>query len=449
MKTEGTTSISTGEIHAFGQIILDAISNLPPDYTDDFSNPNSGWPDGSTSNGDKWGYTDGAYSMVVTNLYRNPAGEPCLDLSPKGEPYSDFVLEFDAQLFSGTTGKWHLIFRDMQSSFQSSTDTIYLAEFTPDGSFFLGKQLPLNTVKIMQSSTIPSVVQSTGENRVTIIAQSTRMAVYVNGEPLVLVNDPTWQAGRLLLSFGACNEVGVNPPLEVRFDNLKLWNITSLSLSQTTSTNSYAQILAFSQPILDAIANLPPDYADDFSDPNSGWSNEKVINSSGTRERDYINGEYFLRAPLLPANQCCFSTAKPLPTFSDFVMTADFRFISGDGSSCIGSRWLYDSPALAWYSICFFLDGNYDIYRSYSYIGLTLAKGLASTYRTGLATNHLKMVARGSQMAFFLNDEPLQLINDDTVNSGAFGFWIESKTSTPLEVHFDNLKVWNITNLSP
>jgi len=57
------------------------------------------------------------------------------------------------------------------------------------------------------------------------------------------------------------------------------------------------------------------------------------------------------------------------------------------------------------------------------------------------------MIARGSQMAYFLNDEPLEMVYDDKVKSGAFGFWMESDTSTPLEVRYDNLKVWDIAHL--
>jgi hypothetical protein len=231
---------------------------------------------------------------------------------------------------------------------------------------------------------------------------------------------------------------------------------TRMEVTTITATpipsSSPEQINAFAQPILDAIANKKPDYTEDFSDPNSGWpSGTFLTGPNGSGERGYIDGEYFLRAPFLPSGQCCLDSnggSKPPPQFTDFVMTVDFRFISGDaGSGCIDSRRIWENQDLAWYTICFSLEGNFGIDRNSPATGVQMANGVASTFMSGPAPNHIKMIARGSQMAYFLNDEPLEMVYDDKVKSGAFGFWMESDTSTPLEVRYDNLKVWDIAHL--
>jgi len=228
---EGTSTTSDAQIRAFSDPILAAVTGRLPDVADDFSDPNSGWPIGSTSNGDKWGYAGGMYTLTVTNLYRNPTGDPCLDISPKTQPqFSDFVEEWDVQFVTGLTGSWHSIFRETASNLPEKISEQYFSGFSLAGNFFLDKNLNANgkleQVNIADGLAIPSFLQGAGKNKVTIIAQGTKIAIYINGAPMVLATDPTWQAGRISLEFGACNNT--NSPLEVRFDNLKVWAIAPI-----------------------------------------------------------------------------------------------------------------------------------------------------------------------------------------------------------------------------
>jgi hypothetical protein len=217
-----TSTTSADQIHAFADPILIAINGRSPDVADDFSDPNSGWPNGTTSEGEKWGYIDGTYSIILTNLYRNSNGDPCLDISSARQPqFSDFVLEWDAQFVTGIDGNWHSIFRDMQLTQQGGGRISFTANYNTDDTFFLG----LST-NVGLNSIIPPFLKGTGINHVAIIAQGTNMAVYINGAPLVLANDPNWQFGRISLNFGVCNNA--NQPLQARFDNLKAWNIAFL-----------------------------------------------------------------------------------------------------------------------------------------------------------------------------------------------------------------------------
>jgi formylglycine-generating enzyme required for sulfatase activity/tetratricopeptide (TPR) repeat protein len=235
--TEVTTSTSAEQIRAFADPILTAIAKRSPVLDEDFSDVNSGWPVGSTTNGDKWGYTDEVYSLVVTSLYRNNSGAPCLDLSPNRQPqFSDFVLEVDAQFVSGTAGNWHLLLSNIQSSLLGSDNTYSVINFFPDGTFLFTKDHDSDQIDIVKGSTPSAFMLGTGTNQVTIIAQGTRMAAYINEEPLFLVNDATWQDAMRELSFGACNDAGKDSPLQVRFDNLKVWDVTDLSAMPPTPT---------------------------------------------------------------------------------------------------------------------------------------------------------------------------------------------------------------------
>ncbi len=260
MLSKVTSTTSATAIRAFADPILAAVADRSPDIKDDFSDPHSGWPVSSTSTGDKWGYKDGTYSLVVTNQYRNPSGDPCLDLSPAIQPdFSDFILEFDAQYVSVIDGNWHSIFRDLPSTLPGSPDTYYSTILFPDGNFFLNKSFPTDTLEIMHNNAIPPFLPGTGQNHVTVIARGTKMAVYVNSVPLVLANDPDWQPGKIALNFGACNSASPGAPLEVHFDNLKVWDLTSPTSSTPTATPG---IFPTATPVVPTPTHTPvPTYA--------------------------------------------------------------------------------------------------------------------------------------------------------------------------------------------
>ena len=63
-------------------------------------------------------------------------------------------------------------------------------------------------------------------------------------------------------------------------------------------------------------------------------------------------------------------------------------------------------------------------------------------------TNSLQIVAKGPQIAVVVNGEPLFLIRDERLSRGSITLPVCTSGDTPLEVRFDNLKVWDISGLS-
>ncbi len=212
-------------------------------------------------------------------------------------------------------------------------------------------------------------------------------------------------------------------------------------------------VQAFARPILAAIANLPADYTEDFNDPNSGWPSGKTDRPSGLGidARGYIDGEYFIRAPALPPDQCCIDSLgdKRTPAFTEVVVTVDFRFITdSSGTACVDAVRLNEDPNKPWYNFCISNNGDYNIAKNTpSSGGVSMASGHIASFKGGPAPNHLMIVAKSNQMAFFLDEQPVQLIQAETVPPGGVVFSISSDTASPLEVRFDNLKVWNIASM--
>ena len=62
-------------------------------------------------------------------------------------------------------------------------------------------------------------------------------------------------------------------------------------------------------------------------------------------------------------------------------------------------------------------------------------------------TNHVLVVLKGPWIAVYLNGSPVGLGYDETFRQGRIGLAADSQSGTPIEVHFDNLKIWDISGL--
>jgi hypothetical protein len=204
------TEIAADEqkIRDFADPILAAIADREPDYQDDFSDPNSGWANEYISEGNEVGYRDGAYfisNMLTKNFNCTGAAIPTNE-------YSDFVLEVDGQIVTGENGHWVILFRDDGAAH-------YGLNISPLGQLWFHKNLGYH-VELPETTTVIPLFQS-GEvfNRVTLVVKENQMAVYVNGGPVVILTDDSSSRGSII--FAVCNGY----PLQVMFDNLKIWKI--------------------------------------------------------------------------------------------------------------------------------------------------------------------------------------------------------------------------------
>jgi len=210
------------QARAFAEPILAAVADRPPDYEDDFSDPGSGWPIGSSDRGDKWGYEDGAYFILAAQSDEQVGARP--DSAPW---FSDFVLQVDAQFVSGEWGSWSVCFRDLPGTLEQPVNAGYNLNFLPDGSFNLHSNVGgVMTDLVGYPVYAATFEQGFGTNHLTIIAQGPRIAVYVNGEPLWFVYDESSSRGMIIPGVGN----SADTPLQVHFDNLKVWDISDLPL---------------------------------------------------------------------------------------------------------------------------------------------------------------------------------------------------------------------------
>jgi len=202
-----------------------------------------------------------------------------------------------------------------------------------------------------------------------------------------------------------------------------------------TATHPPAWVTNFADPVLAAIADRPPDFQDNFDNNSSGWRHLET-NPCGQRIK-IVEGE-------LVFTDCRGNHANT--AYSDFVLELDARFLPETKSN-----------QAAWYVQ--FRDGIY--YLSVNMYGLIyfvtdgkerIDLEIPISAKSGPATNHLLLIAKGSQIAFYFNGAPFYYTNGAsyTTQKGiVIGCWGESPTnlSRPCVVAFDNFKIWNISDL--
>ena len=420
------TLMPTDHARAFADPILRAITDRESDYREDFSDPGGGWTTGSTADGDRWGYEDGTYLISATYL---PQGECCISVRPDRAPsFSDFVLEVDAHFVSGERGAWFVVFRD-------SAQAHYGVSFRPDGTFGMWKNVGGAHAELAETDAgTPAFERGVETNHLTIVARGPRIAVYVNGEPLWFVHDESSSKGAFTL--GVENQTD-KATLQVHFDNIEVWDISGLVLPgetpPPTRTSPADHARAFAEPILAEIAGREPDYADDFGDPASGWA---FTHSNG-------QGRYEDGRLCLDCSDGCGPQAGPI--FADLVLEVDVERTETATRS---------APAVVtfratdrFYGLAIFPDGGFHLERlePSARTAVTLIKGFSLAINRGDSRNHVQVIVRGSNIAFYINGKAVGFVHDDDpLPPGMVGLGLHG----PGIAHFDDLEVWDLSGLA-
>jgi hypothetical protein len=153
--------------------------------------------------------------------------------------------------------------------------------------------------------------------------------------------------------------------------------------------------------------------------------------------------------PDYPQECCgCYYNSPPSdPWFSDFVLEVDLRVVSGDSE-----HWdvFFRRTDASTYAAMFSLPRDLALMRMVTEPreDTDLATHHGPPINGGYGTNHLQIIAKGSQMAVYANREPLWLVEDDAAERGQIVLGGCSHSDTPLHIRYDNLKIWDISDLS-
>ncbi len=219
------------EAHAFMDPILKTALDRLPDYQDDFSDPNSGWPVGrQPAKGHEegvLGYENGEYFVTADEAkfpWESDSSKKisCLSAYPSPTvPVLDFVMEVDARFVTRTEdGDWQL-------KFWRESTFYYGVRMDQTGSVGFHSNFPfqetLDANDRWMTESVPSFDFKGGSNHLVVVAKDSQIAMTLNNSVVVFMdNFPRQERGAI--GFVVCN-FGASP-FRAQWDNLKIWNLS-------------------------------------------------------------------------------------------------------------------------------------------------------------------------------------------------------------------------------
>jgi hypothetical protein len=178
-------------------------------------------------------------------------------------------------------------------------------------------------------------------------------------------------------------------------------------------------------------------YADDFSDPASGWE----TTSDGDGSVGYADGEY--RVAVNGANGVVWSNPALDRAFPDFQIEVEARQVEGPLNSNYGVLVrCQEDGQFYWFQV----SGN-----GLFTVALRQADGwkqlvgwqASSAVHKGInASNQLKVICIGDRYSFYVNDVHLTDVTDNTLSGGNIGLAAGTFDEPGVVVSFDNLAVF-------
>ncbi len=175
-------------------------------------------------------------------------------------------------------------------------------------------------------------------------------------------------------------------------------------------------------------------WADDFSDPASGWQAE----SDTSAEVGYHEG--VMRLLVRASNQLAWASAGR--DFSDFRLAVDATHVAGPDDNEYGVL-VRMRDADHFYRFSISGDGYYAVskYDGGEWVALGGDWTPSEAIRLGAVANHLEVVCQGATMTFAVNGVQLAQVEDSSYSRGDIGLYAGTFFEPDVEVQFDNLRV--------
>jgi hypothetical protein len=192
------------------KVLLPCINSpCKPLYSDDFSNPSSGWPVLDTGN-HLYEYNNGEYRILVRKTNGWAAASPDLQSS-------DYSVAVDLRNPNIVNGSYGIAF-GIAPDFSS----FYTLEIYPDGWYGIYRYDPSGYVTLSEAYS-STIYQGSATNHIKVERNGASIKAYANGQLLASVTDGTYTGSRFIglvvFSFD-------QPDVDIRFDNFTVYPIS-------------------------------------------------------------------------------------------------------------------------------------------------------------------------------------------------------------------------------
>ena len=378
----------------------------------------NGWSSGAFSETDFDSDTtiNGQYAVTVTAKLED--GYVYRDALAR-QTFEDFVLSVEATPQDSQAGyTYGLVFRNTGSSyytFEVGNDRSYRVYLHDTGWKALDRG-EANAILAGQT------------NELRVAARGHELVFFVNGDEVTSVEDSTLSGGRAGLVVSALEK---GKTAAVEFDNLV---VSQVSPAAPLSSRSLPGETAAGSGIL---------FSDSFDSDASGWASGDFEDKYSRNQVSIGDGRYALT---VTAKELAY-VEKILPNrkFSDFVLSVEATPRDTETHYSYGIAFR-ENPSLHAYAFEIGNDGLYSV-QLYDGEWQKLKDWSSSEAIKPGQTNRLKVIARGSSLTFFVNDEQLTTIENDSLAEGKISLVMDmfekGRTAT---VEFDNLVVQTLDN---
>lgn len=432
---KGTPSLKV----AFDNLKVTNLSGESPEvlFQDDFASEASGW--GVWRQVGEAKYENGAYVMRVPKEKDMIAYYSQINVA-------DFMAEVDSQLVEGyDRAQSGMVFRHEDAA------NYYYVVVTGQGYYKIAKLIGNVWLDIPGGEWARSSYINTGSatNRLKVIAQGPQITLYVNDRYLATVTDSSLRNGSLGPIATSPSDGG---PVQVSFDNLRLYAPGAVTTPTTTATST-----ATAMPTATATrtrAPIPPTpepppvggpcpdpaaalyWSDDFSNAQSGWMDY----SGADYSHFYKDGEFHFAVTGKDVTGNAWIELKDLGT--RYRLQVRTRRLGGPELNNYGL--LFGGQDDFNYSTFRISDsGSYRLARYVQDHWEDLVPWTQTSAVDHSGNNTLTLLVDGTQIYACVNNVLVSTANDPALKTGRVGM-ILGAYDEPVHVHFDDIVAWKL-----
>jgi formylglycine-generating enzyme required for sulfatase activity/tRNA A-37 threonylcarbamoyl transferase component Bud32 len=365
-------------------------------FQDEFTDPNSGWPEGEQGT-HRFGYHPAAF-------YHLEVSAPNDHLTIFRElNFADFTAETEALVDHTNTSNGNFRYG---LAFRRSGDQYYAFTISPRTQTWQVFKASSAGLAVMAEGTNDSMRGLHATDRLRVDAAGPDFTFYINDQIVAQVNDPDYASG----------EVGFI--VETLDETLVHIHYASLTIRELEAHQ--AGLL----------------YQDEFTDPASGWpALDQNNHHFGYHPPDYYHVEVSV-----PNDHVAVSRG---PSFDDVIVETEVfvdhtQTASGDFRYGLALRRSGDQ----YYAFTISpRTQTWQVFKSSSAGLAVMAEGTDDSIQGLNASDKLRVDAAGPDFTFYINDQAVTQVNDSDYPSGEVGFVVQTLDETLAHIHYDWLTI--------
>lgn len=402
-----STNVIVPELPDLGKIL----------FQDDFSDNGNDWFEGEQD--DEYGLTK---SEFVDGRYRisQEAKQGVFAWNGQdGRNFKDFMLSVEA-----TPVEYTANFAYGVTVRENSKGDLYVFEIDTDGYYSVSVKVNNEWTTLVDWTKLKAI-KSEGTNRLSVQAFGSTFMFLVNDQFATTIEDNTLTNGEIGLAIDLYNE---GDKASVDFDNLQVLNLSDtqqeamLDRPDSNGAENSGELL----------------FEDTFDSDSKGWATGEFEDNYSVNTATVENGQYTLSVK--DKDQAFVEKLLPSREFDDFILTVEAT--PGDA----GQNYSYgvsfrENKDDIFYAFEIGNDGQYAVLLFDKEWKRLKDWSTSKAIKVG-QTNKITIQAEGGHLTFYVNDEKLTTLENDTSLSGKIGLIIAMfEKETEATVHFDNLVI--------